>query len=467
MGENKCKSNTLPQFTLDHTKARSLRQTRRRMVFHTRTVKKEQQTHPPTKVCRKCRIHDPKQKTISRKENHKYNHQCMPKPMPIQHSCSSHNSKTACLSKRFNIHESTLITPPTCKNAPDDKATSDQSYFEEYNGLVNVGTWEVITEDEYKILKHLVKKTLPTMAIAVIKKNGQGNADQAKYRIVALGNLDPHDWSKDQCFAPILAHMELRFLISLAVKKRRIQKSVDISQAFCQSFLPDNKIYICTPPHGCPITPSNIYWRLRKTLYGLKQSPHHFYELAKKILTSMGMKQSKTAPCLFYGTTIEAELPIYLGLYVNDFMYYYFSESDKVEEYFETEFQKHVPVTFDKEVDYFLGIKFQNEKKNGHVSIKLSQAAYVDEICKQTKLDSKSIITPKSPYRSGLPVDSIPDIDYNEIEQKRYTLQMQTIIGSLKWLSVSTCPDITTNLSKNDIDEITTTHLAVLSLIVH
>ena len=155
------------------------------------------------------------------------------------------------------------------------------------------------------------------------------------------------------------------------------------------------------------------------------------------------MKQSKTAPCLFYGNIIEGEPPIYLGLYVDDFIY--FSESDKVENHFETEFQKHVPVTFDKEVDYFLGIKFQNEKKsNGHVSIKMSQAAYVDEICKQTKLDSEAINTPKSPYRSGLPVDSIPEIDYNEIEQKRYTLQMQTIIGSLNWLSVSTRPDITT-----------------------
>lgn len=120
------------------------------------------------------------------------------------------------------------------KMHPSDKATWDQSYFEEYNGLVNVGTCKMITEDNYKKLKHLVKKTLPTIVIVVIKKDRQGNPVRVKYRIVALGNLDPHDWSKDQCFAPILSHMESHLLLSLVLKKRKIPKSGDVSQAFCQ-----------------------------------------------------------------------------------------------------------------------------------------------------------------------------------------------------------------------------------------
>ena len=51
-----------------------------------------------------------------------------------------------------------------------DKKIWDQSYFEEYKGLENVDTWEVITEKQYKEIKHMVKRTLPTMAIAVIKR---------------------------------------------------------------------------------------------------------------------------------------------------------------------------------------------------------------------------------------------------------------------------------------------------------
>ena len=116
-----------------------------------------------------------------------------------------------------------------------------------------------------------------------------------------------------------------------------------------------------------------------------------------------------------------------------------------VEEKFETEFAKHVPVTFDSEINYFLGVKFYNKRKpNGDVEIKLSQAAYIDKLCKLTNLHGGRINTPTSPYQSGLPVDSIPDIQYDDIAQKRLTLQMQTIVGLLNWLSVSTCPDIAT-----------------------
>jgi hypothetical protein len=33
------------------------------------------------------------------------------------------------------------------------------------------------------------------MAISKIKPDENGSPDHAKYRIVVLGNLDPHDWS--------------------------------------------------------------------------------------------------------------------------------------------------------------------------------------------------------------------------------------------------------------------------------
>ena len=47
------------------------------------------------------------------------------------------------------------------------------------------------------------------MAITTFKKNGKGNPTRAKYCIVALGNLDPHTWSKQDCFAPVSSQLEL------------------------------------------------------------------------------------------------------------------------------------------------------------------------------------------------------------------------------------------------------------------
>jgi hypothetical protein len=45
-------------------------------------------------------------------------------------------------------------------------------------------------------------------------------------------------------------------------------------------------------------------------------------------LKAMGLKNSENSPCLFFGTLIEGEPPIYVGIYVDDIIY--FSASDNV-----------------------------------------------------------------------------------------------------------------------------------------
>jgi hypothetical protein len=153
---------------------------------------------------------------------------------------------------------------------PNNKKIWDSAYLEEYKGLEDIDTWETISETEYQESKHLYKGVMPTMAIEVIKKDGEGRPVRAKYRIVALGNLDPHLWSKSDCFTPVLSQLELRFLVALATQQQCIPKTGDITQAFCQSYLPEDEHYICKPPVGCPITARNTYLRLKKTLYGLR-----------------------------------------------------------------------------------------------------------------------------------------------------------------------------------------------------
>ena len=287
-------------------------------------------------------------------------------------------------------------------------------------------------------------KLLPTMAISVIKKDSLGNAHRAKYRIVVLGNTEQHAWDKSECFAPVLAQHDLRLLLNLAVHKRCTPKSGDVSQAFCQSYLPSNEVYVCRPPPGCPETPPNSYWQLLKTLYGLRRSPRHWYEMAHKILTSIGLKRSPNSPCLYSGNILQGQPPLYLGLYVDDFIF--FSESSTVETHFQTEFQKHVSkVTFSPDVDFFLGLKFDTiQHANKDVTIHLSQTAFIENLLHQFNMDTDDINTVQNPYRSGLPIDSIPNEAYTDEIQQSYTKKMQSLVGSLTWLSISTRPDIST-----------------------
>ena len=95
----------------------------------------------------------------------------------------------------------------------------DKAYAEEYNGLINLDVFDFITEKEYNNLKHVLGQTLPSMAISTIKHDENGHPIRAKYRIVALGNLDHHQWHKSDVFAPVLGQMELRLLVAEAVKR--------------------------------------------------------------------------------------------------------------------------------------------------------------------------------------------------------------------------------------------------------
>ena len=341
-----------------------------------------------------------------------------------------------------NLH---LLQAPTLLKHhllhPEDKAIWDEAYRQEWQGLKDIDTWETISEEEYNNTKHLYRGTMPTMAISVIKRDENGNPVRAKYRIVALGNLDPNTWSKSDCFAPVLSQIELRLLTAIAAQRKCIPKTADVAQAFCQSYLPEGENYICRPPAGCPQSLPNTYWKLRKTLYGLKRSPRHFYELAKKTLLSIGFTVHPTSPCIFIGNLIPNEPPIYLGIYVDDMIY--FSESRQVEEKFEKDFGAKLNTDFNGPIQWFLGIKFQHQRHtNGDVTIHLSQEAFIDTLADLSNLNKPHMTNPKTPYRSGYPVDSIPTVPNNTNSQ--ITHKMQQLIGSLNWLSISTRPDIAT-----------------------
>jgi hypothetical protein len=126
--------------------------------------------------------------------------------------------------------------------SPSDKLIWDDAYFEEFNGLSSLPTWEVLTEQHFKAVSNGIK-ALPFMAIATIKYDNFNCPKQAKYRIVVLGNHDYHTWSKEATTVPVMSQLELRLLTSLAILTCRVLKNCDVKQAFVQSSIPENETY--------------------------------------------------------------------------------------------------------------------------------------------------------------------------------------------------------------------------------
>jgi hypothetical protein len=171
-----------------------------------------------------------------------------------------------CVLRHVSAHGlKSLLAPNSLKHHrsldPADKQVWDAAYDEEYDGLESLLTWEVITKAQYKQLSK-GKRALPTMALATIKYDANNKPKRAKYRIVVLGNLDYHTWSKEETAAPVMSQLELRLLTSLAVYHKRVLKNCDVKQAFIQSSLPENEEYFLCPPPGCPRSQPGHYWRL-------------------------------------------------------------------------------------------------------------------------------------------------------------------------------------------------------------
>ncbi|KAL5621815.1 hypothetical protein BROUX41_005760 [Berkeleyomyces rouxiae] len=87
---------------------------------------------------------------------------------------------------------------------------------------------------------------------------------------------------------------------------------IDINNAFTEAVLKED-IYLRVP-EGLPNVLEGCVLKLRKSLYGLKQAAHDWYETISEYLISLGFKWLESDPCLFR----HHERGIHLLLYVGD-----------------------------------------------------------------------------------------------------------------------------------------------------
>ena len=288
------------------------------------------------------------------------------------------------------------------------------------------------------------------MCVLVIKTDENGHPDRAKSRIVVLGNLEARTWDKHERAAPVLKYSSLRLLVSSAVERKRKLKQADYKNAFCNPSLPSNETTVIRPPLGDPDAAPAEYWLLNKTLYGLRRSPKHWYDMASAALLKMGLKQSSHDPCLFHGVpstydkpALPTDAPISVGLYVDDMVY--FSTSDDTEQRFEDILASQFAISFMGVVNWFLGTHFTwIDLDDGNISVHLSQVAFAQNVVERHCQQHININPRATPYRSGLPIDSLPAYtgDMDDPSFLRLRAQFQSLVGSLNWLATNTRPDL-------------------------
>lgn len=80
---------------------------------------------------------------------------------------------------------------------------------------------------------------------------------------------------------------------SLIVHGIKETRQVDYTAAFVQALLEDEAY--CHIPRGYRL--EGKISKLKRLLYGLRQSPKNFFEHLKEKLESLGFKQSSAVPC--------------------------------------------------------------------------------------------------------------------------------------------------------------------------
>ena len=210
-------------------------------------------------------------------------------------------------------------------------------YDEEYDGLDNLDVFTEITTEQYKeyLVKYKEKAAfIRTMNLFSIKPDMDGSPNRAKSRIVAPGNLERCIWSREDKYALIFSSTATRLLSSMAVNDGCRLKQADCKNAFCNGILPEDEMCIVKSPANCHRFTKGTFWKLNKTLYGLTHSSHHWYtKILNHLVDDLGFSVIDQDKCVYKCTPIEGRPPIYIGLYVDNLIYY--SPSDKVEEWFE------------------------------------------------------------------------------------------------------------------------------------
>ena len=123
-----------------------------------------------------------------------------------------------------------------------------------------------------------------------------------KARLVAQGFTQRPGIDFNETYSPVMSGITFRYLISVAVQKHLSMQLMDVVTTYLYGSL-DSDIYMKVPegiPVPNPNANRNMYCvKLKKSLYGLKQSGRMWYNRLSEFLLAKGYTSSDDSPCVF------------------------------------------------------------------------------------------------------------------------------------------------------------------------
>ncbi|WZZ03311.1 hypothetical protein YC2023_089232 [Brassica napus] len=272
------------------------------------------------------------------------------------------------------------------------------------------------------------KKAVTSRWIFTIKYKADGKIERKKSRLVARGFTQTYGEDYIETFAPVAKLHTIRIVLSLAVNLGWGLWQMDVKNAFLQGELED-EVYMHPPPGLEHLVKRGNVLRLKKAIYGLKQSPRAWYNKLSTTLNGRGFKKSELDHTLFTLTTPSGMIA--LLVYVDDII---ITGSDKEGIIATKEFLKSMFEIKDLgEMKYFLGIEICRSKEG----LFMSQRKYTLDLLKGAGAYGGK--TARMPMEDGYKVPREGEIEDSKPYQdpKLY----RKLVGKLIYLTI-TRPDI-------------------------
>ncbi|RVW90472.1 Retrovirus-related Pol polyprotein from transposon TNT 1-94 [Vitis vinifera] len=163
---------------------------------------------------------------------------------------------------------------------------------EEMESLQKNETWELVECPPGK-------KPVGCRWIYTVKYKADGSIERFKARLVAKGYTQTYGIDYTETFAPVAKINTIRVLLSLAANLDWPLQQFDVKNVFLHGELSE-EVYMDLPP-GCMVLEKQCHkvCKLKKSLYGLKQSPRAWFGRFIKSMRAFGYCQSNSDHTLF------------------------------------------------------------------------------------------------------------------------------------------------------------------------
>jgi len=315
-----------------------------------------------------------------------------------------------------NLNVMLIDEPMSYRQAKVSPQWSDwkKAMDNELKSLKENDVWDVIP-------KPVGRKIVASQWVFKAKGNAQGEVECYKAWLVAKGFSQTLGEDYDEIFAPVVHYNSLKLSLAILACKEWRPRQLDVKTAFLYGILMEE--VSMDLPEGSQL--DGMVAKLKRCIYGLKQSPREWYYQLIEYLRPIGFAVTAWDPCVL----VHKSGDLFLAIYVDDITLY--GATGELKEQTINVLKTEFKVNDMGEFDWLLGIQIIFTEDG----ITLSRMTFIDKIVNRFLIQDWKPISP--------PID--PNHWFKAIEVDEHstnTTAYQQIIGSLMYLVTGTRPDL-------------------------